>query len=96
MCARDRTILQRLITAYEAGRKVHRQDILQHELPSPPLSLANPDGTLQTGKKAELCKYLAENIEHPSHLDPDQDSHLIIDGQALVMSIGNPSKARIF
>ena len=36
----DRTILQRLIVAYEAEMDVHLNDILKHELMSVPLSLA--------------------------------------------------------
>ena len=35
----DRNILQRLITAYDAGRKVDLHNILQHELMSVPIAL---------------------------------------------------------
>ena len=43
----DRTILQRLVTAFQAGRKVDLQHVLQHELMNIPISIANCDGSLR-------------------------------------------------
>lgn len=40
----DRSILQILFTAYEAGRYVYLEEILQHELLSVPVSLAETNG----------------------------------------------------
>ena len=36
----DRTVLQRLITSYEAGRPVNLQDVMKHELLPVPIALA--------------------------------------------------------
>ena len=84
----DRSVLQRLIVAYEAGRSVNLEGILKHELLGVPLSLANPDGSLRTGAKSELTKLVVGNIECPSSLPPHNGtSHLIVDGQALVLTI---------
>ena len=44
----DRNILQRLITAYRAGREVNLENILQHELMPVPLSLATTSGSLHS------------------------------------------------
>ena len=42
----DRTILQRIITAYDAGRRVDLPQILSHELVSVPLAIADTIGQL--------------------------------------------------
>ena len=42
----DRTILQRIITAYDAGRRVDLPRILSHELVSVPLATADTNGQL--------------------------------------------------
>ena len=44
----DRNLLQRLITAFEAGRVVDMPSILKHELMPVPLFLAEMDGCLRT------------------------------------------------
>ena len=45
----DRSVLQRFIISYEAGRNVYLDKILKHELFPVPLSLAETDGRLRTG-----------------------------------------------
>ncbi|XP_052128446.1 uncharacterized protein LOC127750548 [Frankliniella occidentalis] len=92
----DRNILQRLITAYEAGRAVDLKEILKHELHNVPLSLVHPNGIMRTGNKAELMKLMTENVEIPNTLPAGGSDHLIIDGQALIMSIGKPQHAQTF
>ena len=56
----DRSIMQRMVIAYEVGRDVHLQDILECELLPVPLSLTQMDRSLRTGQKSilmdELCK----------------------------------------
>ncbi len=44
----DHNLLQRLITAFEAGRVVDMPSILKHELMPVPLFLAEMDGCLRT------------------------------------------------
>lgn len=87
----DRSILQRLVVAYEAGRKIDLKSILKHELLPVPLSLAEMNGCLRSPDKSVLIKLLTEKLECPVSLALEKvSSTLIIDGQALVMSLGKP------
>lgn len=87
----DRNILQRLITAYNAGRNVDLYSILSHELMPVPVSLANTNGTLRSGNKAILADVLINGIFCPPDLVVHRNSCLIIDGQALVLTLGKPA-----
>jgi hypothetical protein len=95
----DRSILQRLITAYEAGRHVNLSEILCHELLPVPISLAETNGSLRTRDKSILTNVLISNIPTPPSLDNSMlgtDATLIIDGQALVQSLGKPKGLTTF
>ncbi len=93
----DRSVLQRLITAFEAGRPVDMPSILEHELMPVPLSIAELNGTLRTGNKSILADLLTEGIDCPETIElHDQSACLIIDGQALVVAIGKPINAENF
>lgn len=88
----DWDILRRLLVAYEAGRDVDLQSILRHELLPVPLALAEMNGNLRRGEKAPLLKLLTASNECPSTLHIIRDmSHLIIDGQAIVVALGKPA-----
>ena len=79
----DRSVLQRLVMAYDAGRKVDLKAILKHELLPVPLSLTKMNGTLRTGSKSILCDVLLDVVQCPPSLtdnDISQDATLIIDG----------------
>ena len=86
----DRNILQRLITAYRAGREVNLDNILQHELMSVPLSLTTINGTLHSPNKSLLANILTKDVLTPSTISLDGPSCLLIDGQALVMALSKP------
>ena len=58
----DRTGLQRLITAYGAGRSVDMQMVMQHELLPVPIALAEMNGQLRTGAKSILADVLLSGI----------------------------------
>ncbi|KAG1701751.1 Serine/threonine-protein kinase Chk2 [Nymphon striatum] len=88
--------VQRMITAYEAGRKVNLDDILQHELASVPLSIAQFNGSLRTGTKATLVAAIADDIASNPNINHNEQQHLIIDGFALVHAIGKPQGASTF
>lgn len=95
----DRNILQRLIAAYEAGRPVNLKSIIMHELFVVPLSLAEVNGQLHSGSEAILAKVLTADIPCPNHLgatDLQDESMLIVDGQALVIAIWKPQEAKTF
>ena len=95
----DRNILQRLITAYEAGRPVDLKNIMRHELFVVPLSLAEVNGQLRSGSKEILATILTSDIACPNHLearDLQGETTLIIDGQALVIATGKPQGPKTF
>ena len=93
----DRNILQRLVTAYEAGRQVDLPAVLKHELLPVPVSLAEMNGTLRTGNKSILADKLTEGIVCPEAIEHHKSSScLIIDGQALVVALGKPNNAVTF
>jgi len=90
----DRTILQCIITAYDAGRRV--------DLPQLRVSLCSPcyrryqwsvtiwksignDGAAVSG-----------GMEHPRVTPVPGRSTIVIDGQALVMALGRPSECNKF
>lgn len=84
----DKNILQRLITAYRAGREVDLSKILTHELMSVPLSLATISGTLRSPDKSLLANVLTKDVlTPPTVLLDGGPSCLLIDGQALVMAL---------
>ena len=89
-------ILQRLITAYRAGRQVNLDKILQHELMPVPLSLATTTGTLHSSNKSLLANVLIQDLHTPPTVELDGPSCLLIDGQALVMALGKPSNINTF
>ena len=86
----DRTILQQLVTAFQAGRKVDLHHVLQHELMN--ISIANCDGSLRTGSKAIIADVITRDGVCPAEVKVDQSNCcLIIDGQAVV--VGKPAGA---
>ena len=93
----DRSVLQRLIVAYGAGREVDLFNVLSHELMSVPISLAETNGKLRTGQKAPLADILAKETGSTDAIHLSQGtSCLLIDGMALVATIGKPSNALTF
>ena len=88
----DRKTLVRIITAYNFGQKVDLTEILCNEMMPVPLALAELNGLLKSGDKAVLQKRLLHNIYCPDNIDlHGEPSCLIIDGQALVVSLGKAS-----
>ena len=93
----DQSILMRLITACEGGREVDLKSVLSHELMPVPLSLAEMNGSLRTGNKSVLIDKLTDGIDCPESIDLyGKTACLIIDGQALVVSLGKPSSCSSF
>lgn len=92
----DRSILQRLITAYRAGRKINLENILQHELMSIPLSLATTNGCLHSTNKSMMVNILTTHVQTPIDITLPKNSCLLVDGQALVMAIGKPPDLTTF
>ena len=92
----DRNVMKRLITAYEAGRDVNLAEVLQHELMPVPVSIAELNGNLKSGTKANLGDVLLKGIECPESVTLCSPSSIIFDGQALVQSLGKPNDARTF
>jgi hypothetical protein len=71
--------------------------VLKHELLPVPVSLAEMNGTLRTGNKSVLPDILTEHVVRPDEIElHDTSSCLIIDGQALVVSLEKPDNAVTF
>jgi uncharacterized protein YdcH (DUF465 family) len=87
----DRSVLQRLVISYAAGREVDLNNVLKHELLPVPLSLAEMNGSLRSGPKHFLMDALLARpgVNHSDNLNVPAHSTLIIDGQALVVAQGN-------
>ena len=94
----DRTVIQRLLTAYEKGRDVDLRSTLKHELIPVQVSHAEMEGTLRTGNRSILADCLIDGIpcigDFILYLYPP--ANRIIDCQAPVMSICKPDKATTF
>ena len=93
----ERNVLQRIITAYDAGREVDLGKILRHELMNVPTAIANSDGYLRSGNKSILSQVLCGDVECPAVVYPTEvHSTLVIDGQAFVMMLGQSSDCNTF
>ena len=92
----DRSIMQRLVIALEAGWKVDLNDILKHDLVPVPLSIAELNGNLRSGSKSVLVDELTKKVTCPVTLEIAGGATLIIDGLALVQSIGQARKLHTF
>ena len=93
----DRNILMRLITAYKGGREVDLKCVLSHELMPVSLSLAEMNGSLRPGSKSALIDKLMDGINCPESIDlHGKTACFIIDGQALVVSLGKPNGCSSF
>lgn len=95
----DRSILQRLVVAFEGGRKIDLADILKHELTPVPLSIAELNGTLRTGQKSLIIEELTKTVQCPVAVQVPgeaRDATLIIDGMAVVNSLGPPKSLKTF
>ncbi len=92
----DKYILQRLITAYKAGREVHLKNILQHELMPVSVALATTNGKLLPTNKSVIADILTTDITTPAAVLPIGSSGLVIDGQALVIALGKPADVTTF
>ena len=64
----DRSIMQRLIAEYQAGREMNMSEFMKHKLMPVPISLANTDGTLRTGDKCLLADILTDGVDCPNSI----------------------------
>ena len=60
-----RNILQRIITAYDVGRRVDLPRILSYELMKVPVAIADTSGQLRTGNKSVMMELLSSGTERP-------------------------------
>ena len=99
MIKADRRLLQQLLTASLAGRKVDLNEVLQHELSSIPLSLAKVNGDMNSTTKAELAKIITKNEKIlPNVTEPGttQRTCILVDGHAYIQSLGKPKNCKTF
>lgn len=85
---------------YDCRREIELKSILKHEMHSVPLALAddhNGDLTCTTSKSIFMNHLLtACNANCSKDIVIPVKSHLIVDGQALVLAMGKPSNACTF
>ena len=62
--------LWRIITAYDAGRKMDLGQNLNYELINVPVAIADSNGYLQSGNKSILTQVLFSNVECPVVITP--------------------------
>ena len=91
-----RNILQRIIAADDAGRRVDLPRILSHEVMEVPVAIADTSGQLRTRNKSVMMELLSSGTERPRVTPVAGRSTLVADGQALVMSLGRPSECNSF
>ncbi len=92
-----RRFMQRLIIAYEAGRKVDLGSIFKHELLPVPFTLTEINGTLNNGSKDVLIHEVTAQIDILEEIEMARpSSQIIIDRQAMVVSLGTAQKSRNF
>lgn len=84
----DRHILQLLVTAYQAGRKVDLHKVMRHEVTAIPLSLAETNGELRGGNKTLLAEMLTQDVDCPAELTLEEESCLVMDGMTIVVAFG--------
>ena len=95
----NRSILQRLVTAYEAKRPVNLKEVASHELMHIPISIFETSGKIRSGAKSTMVTQLTCDVglQHtplPPHTK--ESSTLIIDVMARVHAIQLPNKANNF
>ena len=59
----NRSIPQRIMTAYDVGRRVDLPQILGHELKEVPLAIADTNSQLRTGNKSVMIELLSSGME---------------------------------
>lgn len=82
-------ILQRLVTAFESGRSIDLMNILIRELQKIPLSVAEVNGDLRSGDDSSFIIMLRKNVQAFPSINNDRNrSHLIIDAEKVILSMG--------
>ena len=95
----DRQLMQRLFNASQAGRVVDLHKVLKHELSAVPSSLANTDKTMHSTQKSALLPLLTTGLgieKVKGAPETTGKTCIIIDGHALIQSLGKPPKCKTF
>ena len=88
---------QRLLVSKEAGLDINLKEILWHELSNTPLSTADTSGKiLPCDSKSDLAAILEAGATSQSLPESALKIITIIDGQALVHTVGRKTKAKTF
>ena len=86
----DRDLLRSVVVAFESGRDIDVDSLLQRELSAIPLLLASQDGNIRsTSSKADLSNILQENVAQTHTPSNQNKTCTIIDGIAAVQSLAN-------
>ena len=72
-------------------------DVLKHELSPAPMSLANVAGTMKSTPKLDLLNILTTGIIIPTEVpNSELKTCVIIDGHALIETLGKPHDSQTF
>ena len=95
----DRQLMQRLFNAAQAGRQIDLHNLLKHELFVVPLSLANTDKKMRSTQKSAMLPLLTTGLGIEKVKGAPQTTGktcIIIDGHALIQSLGKPPNCKTF
>lgn len=92
----ERDTMSRLLSAYDGKRPINLREIVSHELTDVPFAIAKADGSLNTGNKSDIMRVIIGNVKCPPEIPHQEDSHLIIDGMALIWSLSKAVKGKWF
>ena len=90
-------LFQRVIIAFESGRTIDLDKLLQQELSPVPLSLATLDGNLRLPTiKSNLAKLLEQGLAQSTAPITSNSACCILDGMAIVQATGSANTAKTF
>ena len=93
----EREIFWRLLVVSDSGRNVDLASMLHHELSPVPLSLAGTNHKLNSTNKSMLVELLTQSVKVETKLPKtDVPFCMLIDGHALIQSLGKPDSAQTF
>lgn len=80
-------MLQRLVMAFEAGRAMNLEKMLERELQEYPLALVEPDGQLRSGNPLDINVLIKPQECCAAISNVKSESHLIVSGDTMVTAI---------
>lgn len=90
-------LVRHMFSAIKSGRQIDLKNIMKNELRDPPPSLFDTNGLIRYTPKAVLSNLIADQSTFETITnEANMKTATLIDGQALVQSIGKPKGAKTF